>query len=216
MVIGFRTQLASACTAVCLAVIYFHYGHGEGHEPWTAHHIYLLLIASALIAFTPSGRSYSLDRWIVLQRQTSAQALPERGNLTGLRLISLQIVLIYFWAGFDKLKPTFLSGERMQHFLYDFYAGVEFGAIPGFAMLCTALALLTVMLEFGLAFGLLVPRFQKALIPIGILFHLIIYMVFPVLTFSLTMVLLYLSFVPADRVHSIIDRLNGYRVAARP
>jgi len=212
MAIGFLTRYAVAGTAIALALIYFYYGHAEGKEAWTAHHVYLLLISSCFVLLTPSGRSYSVDRWIALNRShTSGQTPPaERGNLLGLRLISLQLVIVYFWAAMDKLDPVFLSGERFQHFLYDFYAGVDFAALPGFEFLCMLLGSGTVILEFTLAFGLLAPPLQRYLIPAGLLFHLLIYLVFPVLTFSLTMVLLYLSFLPADRVHAVIDRLQDH------
>lgn len=211
MLVGWRTRLATWGTTLAVGVLYFHYGFAEGRVNWTAHHIYLLFVATLCLALTPAGRSLSVDRWLALRRARTGGAppRPERGNLLGLRLIGVQLVVLYFWAAFQKLSPAFLSGERMQHFIYMFYAGVDWGDVPGFAAATMVAAWGTVYLELLLAAGLLVPRFQRLLVPLGIAFHAAIYLTFPVLTFSTTMVLLYLAVLDPDGVHRFLEEMLG-------
>lgn len=211
MAAGIWSRLACAASALCLGVIYFYYGHFAGNAEWAAHHIYLLFVAAVFLAFTPAGRSYAFDRWIAVRRAEKQGVDPpmERGNLLGLRLIALQLVAIYFWGAVGKMTPAFLSGQRFQHFLYDFYSGVDFRAIPGFELLCAVAGSGAAFFELALVAGLLAPGFRRLFIPLGIAFHLIIYLFFPVLTFSLTMVLLYLAFIPADDVYTCLNRMQG-------
>ena len=132
MFIGLWTRIASLATATTIAIIYL------SRESSQHHHTYLLLAATFLIALTPSGRSYSLDRWLALRRARKLN-LPrpsEIGNLWGLRLIAIQLALIYFWTGYDKLKWAFLSGERMQFYIYNYYSGLDYKSFPGFTMFC--------------------------------------------------------------------------------
>lgn len=203
MVIGFFSRFACLLSALCVAVLYYHYGQ-------VAHHIYLLFVATLFLTLTPAGSSYSLDRWIALQNAEKARRAipPETGNLLGLRLIALQLAAIYFWGAFGKMNPAFLNGERFQHLLHDFYGGVPFESLPGFEWFCAAAGSGVALFELCLSIGLLTPGVRKLFVPVGIVFHLTIYVFFPVLTFSLTMILLYLAFIPADKVHDFLDRMQ--------
>lgn len=211
MAVGFRTGLACAASALALGVIYFHYGHHEGRELWTAHHIYLLFIATCFITLSPSGHSYSIDRWIAVRRASKqgTPSPPESGNLLGVRLIAVQVALIYFWGAFGKATPAFLSGERLQHYFYYFYPGLDFSSLPAFEAGCMIAAITTILLEAALSVGLFTAPSRRLLMPLGIALHLTFYLLLPVLTFSLTMILLYLAFLPANRVHRWIDALHG-------
>jgi len=206
MAVGFLSRWACAASAWCLGMIYFYYGH-------TPHHVYLLFIATACLVLTPSGKSYSVDRWLALRRAERKNLPPpeEWGNLLGLRLITCQLVVIYFWAVYGKMTPAFLLGVRFQHLLAEFYGGLNLEAIPGFAWMCLIAGGGSAILEAGLAVGLAVPRFHRVVIPAGVVFHLVIYVLFPVHTFSLTMILLYLAVMPADAVHWWIDWMQGMR-----
>ncbi|MCZ6677534.1 MAG: HTTM domain-containing protein [Candidatus Poribacteria bacterium] len=205
MFVGLWTRVASLATAIILWFMYLE------HESWRHHHIYLLVIATSLIALTPSDRSYSCDRWFALRRASrlGLPAPPEIGNLWGLRLISIQMSMIYFWSGYEKLYWGFLSGARMQHYIYNDYSGPDYKNIPGFAFLCFVSAIITVSLEFVLSFGLFIPKLRKLLIPAGIVLHILFYVLLPVRTFSLNMMLLYLAFIPAASIHRFIDNMHG-------
>jgi hypothetical protein len=67
MLVGLFSRVATAWTAATLLVMYFHYAV-NGETRWFEHHTYLLTAEVTLLALTPCGRSYSLDRWIALNR----------------------------------------------------------------------------------------------------------------------------------------------------
>ncbi len=186
------------------------------HGAFRHHHTFLLVMAILFIALTPCGRSYSLDRWLALRRAKKLGLPPpsEIGNLWGLRLIAIQLSVVYFWTAYEKLYWGFLSGERMELLFYNYYAGYDYASILGFSALCCIVAITTVILEFLLAFGLYIPRFHKYLMPVGIVLHVLFYLLLPIRTFTLAMILLYLAFIPATSVHRFIDDMHeGYQPA---
>jgi hypothetical protein len=172
-----------------------------------------LAFSTLLCAFTPCGRSYSLDRWLAVRRAERAAKEPpaERGNVWGLRLVALQVCLVYFFAAYDKSNLAFLSGERMEHYLMWYYLGSHYPGWPGFHSLMMIASVFTVALEYALAFGLLVPRARRWLVPAGLALHASFYVILPVATYSLTMVTLYLALFDPDAVHRVLDRMQGYR-----
>lgn len=205
MAVGFFTRWACAASAICVGVIYF-------FHPYAAHHTYLLMVATAFLMLTPAGKSYSVDRWLALKRAARENTPPpaEWGNLTGLRLITCQLLAIYFWGACSKMTPSFFNGERIQGYLAEFYGGIDFEAVPGFEWLCALAGSGLVIFEGALVVGLVEPRLRRFFIPAGIAFHLLIYVLVPVHTFSATMILLYLALIPADDVHRWLDWMQGY------
>ena len=186
------------------------------NQSWHHHHTFLLIASTLFIALTPCGRSYSLDRWSVLRRalKSGLPPPPETGNLWGLRLIAVQLSMVYFWTACAKLYWGFLSGAGLELLAYNYYAGYDYASIPGFSALCCIAAITTVILEFLLAFGLYIPKFRKYLMPAGIVLHILFYVLLPIRTFTLTMILLYLAFIPAASVHRFIDNMHeGYKPA---
>ncbi|TIU39068.1 MAG: hypothetical protein E5W31_07930, partial [Mesorhizobium sp.] len=173
------------------------FGFDLGREPWTHHHAYLLAVAALLIALTPCDRSYSLDRYLAVTRAERMGVPPpaERGNLWGLRLIVVQLSVLYFFAAFDKSNYAFLSGARLEQIFLWFYAGSDYPS--GFAWLATIVSVAVVVLEYGLAFGLPFRATRRYLVLPGLAFHAIIYVTLPVYTFSATMALLYLAYFDA-------------------
>jgi len=209
--IGYHSRIAAIWTGAVGLTIYYYFGHELGREPWTHHHTYLLAIAALLVALTPCERSYSLDRYLAVGRaRRTSEPLPlERGNLWGLRLIVVQLSVLYCFAALDKTNFAFLSGARLEHIFMWFYSGSDYPALPGFHALAVAMAWTVVLLEYALAFGLPFRRARRYLIWPGIAFHVVLYVALPVYTFSATMILLYLAYLDADAVDKVTERLHG-------
>lgn len=210
MCVGLWTRVSSIGAAILVSIMF------NIHQSFKHHHTFLLVMVVCFIALTPCGRSYSLDRWLALRRSLSSglPPPPEIGNLWGLRLIAIQLSMVYFWTGYEKLYWGFLSGARIELLAYNYYAGYDYASIPGFSILCSVVAITTVTLEFLLAFGLYIPRFRKYLMPAGIVLHVLFYLLLPIRTFTLAMILLYLAFIPASSVHRFIDNMHtGYEPA---
>ncbi|TIW01862.1 MAG: hypothetical protein E5V74_13205 [Mesorhizobium sp.] len=212
--IGYHSRLAAVWTGSVGLAMYYHFGFDLGREPWTHHHAYLLAVAALLIALTPCDRSYSLDRYLAVTRGERAGVPPpaERGNLWGLRLIVVQLSVLYFFAAFDKSNQAFLSGARLEQIFLWFYAGSDYPA--GLAWPATIVSAAVVVLEYCLAFGLPFRATRRYLVLPGLAFHAIIYVTLPVYTFSATMALLYLAYFDADAVDKVIARLQGTGSAA--
>jgi hypothetical protein len=206
MLVGLCARFASFGVGLVLTAHIGLAATGRASEAFLHHHVILLLIASYLLALSPCDRSLSWDRVRALARARKAGTPPpaERGPVYALYLFRAQLVVIYLLAAVDKTNAAFLSGERMQHYAYYFYFGSAEITHPLFARVCQALALGTVLLEYALAFFLLVPRAQRVLIPLGLAFHAALYLLVPVHTFSLTMALLYLTVLDPERVHQAL------------
>jgi hypothetical protein len=80
-------------------------------------------------------------------------------------------------------------------------------------VLFAAVAWVTVLLEFALAFGLHFRRSRRWLVLPGLALHASFYTLLNVNTFSVTMMLLYLAFYDPDDVHRVLDRLQGASTA---
>lgn len=208
---GVWTRVAAAWAGLTMLAVYYWIGHVDGKEPYVHHHTGLLVIATALIALTPSGRSLSFDRWWALRRAHGrGGAAPEEwGPLWGQRLLALQVSVLYLATAYDKLTPAFLSGARLQHHFMYLYLGSNYPDGSWYAALCQVLAVATVALELALGVGLWIPRARPVLIPLGMLFHGILFVTLPVSTFSLTMWLLYLAFLDPAAVHRFVDQMVG-------
>lgn len=209
MVAGLFSRLACAITgATCL---YIYYKLGADEEIFVHHHTALMTFAVCLLAATPCGRSLSVDRWLALRRARRAGLEPpaERGDLWAVKGLAMLATAVYLGAVISKANAGWLSGDRFEMFLAHFYTGAAW--IDAW-WVERGLQLLTIyiwLLEMCLAVGLWIGRARPYVMAQGLLMHWGFYILLPVGTFSLTMVVLYLAFIPAERIHSVIDRMLG-------
>jgi hypothetical protein len=206
LLIGFKSRFAALWSGLTIAVAVIYLGVIQKHYSLVHHHVSLLMIFTFLLALTPCGRSFSVDRWRSLK---TANPLPEWGPLWGVHLIALQASAVWFWGAVDKLHAGWLSGDRLQAIWMYYYTGSDFPTTPGFVLLSQVAAVSAVIVELGLALGMWRPRWHKVLIPLAIAFHAVTYFTVPVATFTATMFLLMLAYIPAQTVHAAVDRLVG-------
>ena len=215
--IGLYTRVASALFALTTLALYYYWGHYKGVEAYIHHHSWLMVALAVFVALAPAGRSYSVDRWRALKRVgTPKEKLEERGPLWPLRLVAFQISAIYFWGAYDKLQPGFVSGVRMQHHFMRFFWGSDYPQWSGFPLLAQGAAIGTILVEFGLAFLLFVPRLQLPCILVALLFHWGLYETLPVGPFTLSVYLGLLAFVDPNVIHRIIDTLGAPVTPSQP
>lgn len=200
LLIGFKSRLSALWSGLTIATAVIYLGVIQKHYALVHHHVSLLMIFTFLLALTPCGRSFSVDRW----RDPDA---PEWGPLWGVHLIALQASAVWFWGAVDKLHAGWLSGDRLQAIWMYYYTGSDFPTTPGFVLLSQVAAISTVVIEFALALGMWRPSWHKVLIPLAIAFHAFTYFTVPVATFTATMFLLLLAYIPAQTVHAGVDRL---------
>ena len=195
MILGLLTPLSMAGMAAVMGVMVIGYGDLWGVEDWGHHHTTLHMLAVFWLALTPCGGSFSVDRWWRMRRAEQA-GLPmplERGPLWGTVLIRILLTTIYLWSLVDKIDAHFLTGVQLEQLGMEYY----FGAVPPEGPLWT-------LLWQGLSWT------RLPLMVLGIVMHLGFYVLIPVQTFSLQMLLLYLAFLDPERVHAFIDRHLGH------
>jgi uncharacterized membrane protein YphA (DoxX/SURF4 family) len=212
MVVGLFSRTSCLLTGVVTLWMVFVVGQQEGMESWSHHHTTFLAVVTFILAFTPCGGSFSLDRWLAIRRaERSGYSWPvEWGNVWALRLVSLQLSAIYFWGAFDKMRWAVLGGDRIEQPLMYLYFGSDY---PGawFHWLAVVVAWSTIVVECSLAIGLWVRRFQRPLMMLGLLFHVTLYYALPVTVFSIASILAYLAYIHPDTVHRAVDRMMGLK-----
>lgn len=213
-VLGLGTRVtaplfAAACWYVVAYLGHFHY------EPWTHHHVYALLFGITLLALTPCGGSFSVDRWLALGRaeRASEPPPPEVGPLWAVPLIGLHVSLMYVFSAYDKLTWAFLSGQRLQQSFQFLYFGSDAPPSPWWEIATAIAGTGTVAIELWLAVALWLPAQRRVAIAVGLALHAAFYLAIPVGIFSLTVAAFYLAFLDPDRLHRGIDRLLGVRSA---
>ncbi len=208
MVLGFFSRVSSFVAGVTTMFMVFVVGHKMGVEPWTHHHTTFLAVVTLVLALTPCGRSFSLDRWLAIRKaEKNGTRWPmEFGNVWAVRLVGLQLSAIYFWGAIDKTRWAYLGGDRLEQPLMYLYFGSDF---PGdwFHWAAIALAWSTVTLEYSLTFGLWIRKLQPPLMALGLLFHAGLYYFLPVTIFSIASMVAYLAYLDPRAVHAFIDRM---------
>jgi hypothetical protein len=217
MLVGYKSSVASAWAGATSLVVIAVFGSLHRRDMFVHHHTTLLAFVMLFTALTPCGGSYSVDRLLAVRRaEARGEPAPEeRGSLWGLRLVALQLSAVYFWGAVDKTTVPFLSGERMEAILVQYYFDLDLPRWSLFHPLVAVTSVATAALEYALAIGLWIPRFRRRLMLAGLVFHAIIYLILPVQTFSLAACLLYVAFLPPDEVHAFIDRYFGRAHTAR-
>ena len=218
--IGYKARISTFVTGVLAISFYYFFGMVLGHEPYTHHHTYWIGIATLFCALTPCDKSYSLDRWLAVRRarKEGRRLPPEEGNVWGLRLIVVQLTMMYFWTAVDKLRsPSFLNGERLQGIFMSLYPhyGYWIESLWPFIVM----AWIVVILELCLAFGMPFRATRRYLVIPGLLLHGLFFALLPVGTYSITIALLYLAYFDPNQIHRVIDELSGVppsRMAFKP
>lgn len=208
MLVGAWSQITALIAGLCVSLMIAAWPTLGGDEGWSHHHVVLLATATILIAMAPCGRSYSLDRWRALRKAAAAGDPPprEHGPWWALRLIVIQLTVVYFFTALDKSHLAFLSGARIEHYFLTYYWGSEPPRNAWWHWLCAAIGTGTLLLEYSLCVGLPFARTRRYLVWPGIALHGVFYLVLPVRTFTATVWVMYLAYFDPDEIHRVIDR----------
>lgn len=150
----------------------------------------VLLFTLALASLPPAT---PLWRW----RELSAGALPA-GPIWPLRLIQVQLTLLYGINAWVKSSPEFLNGEVLMalstqpNFLVDLTSG--YLAVGSARVPVWLLAVGTVVIEYWLAIGFWIPRYRWPTAVLGVAFHMTLKFVLRIFMLDYVSMLLYLAF----------------------
>ena len=161
------------------------------------HYKHTMLTFSTLLAFTPC------DRHLVLGRRGDDEAAP----MWAANVIKAQVSVMYLASGGSKLfDPEWRGGLQMRGMVRSFARLVEHRGMPDdwvltlqHPVVSSWLAKGAIATELSLAIFLWWPKTRRMALWVGLLFHLTISLMTPVLLFTAEMLIIYLIFATPDR-----------------
>jgi uncharacterized membrane protein YphA (DoxX/SURF4 family) len=156
----------------------------------------------------PAGAAWSLDAW--LRRRRGGPAGPVRVYPWPLRLLFLQLVLIYFLNGLYKLTGSnWIRGDSLYYVLCDLsLSRVSYAQLPIPYEATRLLTWIVLGWEAGFPLWIALRWTRKPALVLGVLFHLGILLTMELGGFAPYALTLYLPLVPWERL--------GRRPVARP
>lgn len=122
------------------------------------------------------------------------------------------MVSLYFWTAYDKTGWHFLSGDRLEAIFIWAHTNRPFEAILDIPHAAMAAAIVVVVVEYFLASAILIRRLHWIAVPTGLALHGAFFVILPVNTYSVSMMVLYLAVLHPETVHRFIDQMHGERV----
>jgi hypothetical protein len=155
-------------------------------------------LLASVVLFLSFYRTVPAWRWRELKNF-------EAGPMWPIRLVQLQVSVLYGVNAFTKSTPEYLSGEVLMtlsvtqpNFLVDLSTGYLTIGTLGIPVFLLAWA--TVAIEYTLGLGFWLSRWRMAVALLGVGFHLVLKWVVRIFMLDYTAVFLYLAFLlPFDR-----------------
>ena len=202
LTIGWHSRVAALL--VLLGLMTFQRGNPYAFNSGDA----LLRLEAIYLVLAPCGAAFSLDRRRTAGSFWSAQV---RAPWV-IRLMQVQLSIIYIFSFLNKLAGgTWREGTALSYALrmtdIGNFAPPE--SITGNAFLMNVATWSALALE--LAIGVLVwnPRFRLKVLAAGVVLHTVILFTFGIAFFSFAMFVLYVAFLPPDRVASWVATHAG-------
>lgn len=168
------------------------------------------------LAIGPSGDSLSIDSWLRkrFQKRRLANAPPVKKKASAgmaLRLIQIHVCVIYFWAGFAKLKgDSWWTGEAMwQVIANQEYQTLDLTWMASVPWLPYLIAHVTVAWEVFFCVLVWVPFFRPWMLLMGTCMHVGIGAFMGMWTFGLIMTFAYFSFSDPQRWRHLLGWTTG-------
>jgi len=209
LAVGFKTRLAAVVVFVCLVSF-------ARRDPWVLNSGDLLIIVLAFyLMLAPSGAALSVDRWLQARRQF--WEFPRR-SLWPLRLIQVQVSLLYFFAVWAKLRgETWNDGTAVSYAFR--IEDLERFPVPGFVtdslLLVNLLTYGTLAVELALAILVWNGKLRPWVLLLGVALHLGIDYAVRVGFFSFAALAAYVAFLPPETVRTWVYQLRD-RTARSP
>ncbi len=168
-----------------------------------------------LLALTPTGAAMSVDQ---VRRHgrgafwTSSMVAP-----WGLRLVQLQMMVVYFFAFWSKSGELWQNGTAVSTAfrLQDLQRVDELSVFIDNIWVVAFLTWSTLVVELMLGTLLWVKRLRPGLIVLGVLLHVMIDTFVLVGFFGIAMIAGLMTFLDADRIDAVVQRRRADHVAIR-
>lgn len=181
----------------------------ERRNPWVFNAGDMLLrIEALMMALAPCGAALSVDQW----RRSGSFFSSRNCKLWALRLMQVQVSIIYISTVIAKLRgETWQNGTSVLYSLRQ--ADMLVLPMPDWLtnnlLLMNAAAWGTLVVEFSIGVLVWNRRWRPWVLAAGVLLHLGITISLQVGLFSFAIFVLYLTFVPSDRVKAGADWLQA-------
>jgi hypothetical protein len=174
---------------------------GVDQDPW------FLVVAVCLLALTPCGGAWSVDRWIAVRRGGPTSSRSAEGELWAWPLLNAHLVLLLLSIALSMSRPSFLSGARLHQHLLDTY----FGSVSPLWLepFCVVMAPALLLSHLALAVGFALPSLRRRAVWGSLVFHSALFLVLPAGVYTLFVMAMSLAVLDPDEVHRALDRLHG-------
>ena len=170
----------------------------------------LMRSVSLLLLFTPCGQSLSIDSIV----NRSKYGIPKKltSPVWGLRMIQIQISVIYLWTVWHKLKgETWYDGTAVYYATrLESMTNLPLPYLMDSVFFLKAATWGTLITEFSLGVLIWFKEFRKPVIIIGIIFHLGIEYLMSIPFFELYMIALLLNFYTPEEHAAFIEKLHAF------
>ncbi|MEO3758777.1 HTTM domain-containing protein [Mycobacterium sp. B14F4] len=201
LTVGWHSRLAAIL--VFILIVSF-----ERRNPWVFNAGDMLLRIEALfIALAPCGAALSLDQ----RRRTGAFWSAQDRQIWALRLLQIQVSIIYISIVVAKLRgETWQNGTAVSYSLrqYDMLVLPLPDWVAGNLTFMNVMTWGTLVIELAIGIFVWNRRWRPWVLAAGVVLHLSITVTIAVGLFSFAMFVLYLAFIPADRVKTMVDKLK--------
>ncbi len=210
LLLGYQTRLMTVLSYLCrLSFIQRNSFPLSGAD-------HVMTVLSFWIIFLPLNHNYSLDAWLARRRKTAIGTLPHTTDAFPLRLIQLQVALIYLFTSYMKWQGLpWRDGSALfytfQQLGYLLPAGVWFGLHAPFWLL-RLLTWSTLLIEISFTPLVFSPVFQPWARATGLLLvtllHLGIAVTMAIPDFSVVMWISYLLFFEPSWVEWVVRQVR--------
>lgn len=168
------------------------------------------------LAIGPSGDSLSIDAWFRHRHVPLLPRPPKASARMTLRLIQIHVCVIYFWAGFAKLKgDSWWTGEALwQVIANQEYQTLDLTWMASVPWLPYLIAHVTVAWEVFFCVLIWVPALRPLMLLMGTLMHVGIGAFLGMWTFGLIMTFAYFSYSDPVRWRHRLQWLTGRTATA--
>lgn len=176
-------------------------------------HYYLVSLLVGLLCLVPAGASGSVDAWRRRRRGLSPRPVPAWAYWA----LRAQLVVVYFYAGFAKLNPDWLThSEPLRTWLQSRAHLPVVGGLLSQPVTARCMSLAGALYDLVIPLALSFRATRPLAFAAVVLFHISVWALFPIGVFSWVMITSATLFFDPSWPRRLASRLRGQRSAERP
>ncbi len=167
----------------------------------------LMRIIMVYLIFSPCGNSLSIDS---LRAKAGKILLPRTGSIWTLRLIQIQISVLYIWTVWHKLKgDDWIDGSALYYASrLENMTNLPLPYLMDSILFMKLSTWGTLVLELALGILIWFKEFRKPLILFGVIFHLGIEYLMSIPFFEINLIFLLMNFYTPEEHKAFVERMS--------